>query len=227
MPQQKRAQRPAWGKIALAVLLVAALAAAWRYTPLSELVSREQVLEWARALRGVSWAPVVLVLSYTPASFVLFPRPVLTLIAVIAFGPWLGFAYATVGMMLAAFVSYSTGRALEYERVRRLAGDKLDRICGLLRRHGVLAVLAVRIVPSGPFALEGIVAGALRIKAWHYGLGTFLGTSPGIAAEAFFGTQIARALEDPGEIAWGPVAVVLVLFVALMYLVRRWVARQT
>ena len=34
----------------------------------------------------------------------LFPRALITLFGVIAFGPWLGFAYAMSGILLAAFL---------------------------------------------------------------------------------------------------------------------------
>src|SRR5688572_28578170 len=84
-------RRPAWGKLIVAALALAALAAAWRYTPLSEYITGQRLSGWARAMRETPWAPMALVIAYTPAAFVMFPRPVLTLIAVIAFGPWPGF----------------------------------------------------------------------------------------------------------------------------------------
>jgi phospholipase D1/2 len=36
----------------------------------------------------------------------------------------------------------------------------------------------------------------VRIKLWHYTLGTFLGMLPGVLATSIFGTQITAALED-------------------------------
>src|SRR5436853_5993469 len=38
---------PAWGKIAVIVAAIVALAAAWRYTPLTEYVTPERVAAWA------------------------------------------------------------------------------------------------------------------------------------------------------------------------------------
>ena len=73
---------PAWGKIALIVVAVAALTAAWRWTPLREIVTAENILGWTRAVRGTWWAPLVLIAAYTVGAFVLFPRPVLTLVSV-------------------------------------------------------------------------------------------------------------------------------------------------
>jgi phospholipase D1/2 len=145
---------------------------------------------------------------------------------VIAFGPWLGFAYGMAGILVSALATYYAGRLLSRETVKRLAGERLDDLSKTARSHGLAGVTAVRIVPAAPFALEGIVAGAVRIKLWHYTLGTFLGMLPGVLATSVFGGQIAAALEDPSTINWWIVVGVVVAFVALTYFVRRWFAGQ-
>jgi phospholipase D1/2 len=226
MKNKRQARQPAWGKIVLIALACVALAAAWRYTPLSEFITAQRVMAWARAVREVKWAPIAVIALYTPAAFVLFPRPVLTLLTVIAFGPWLGFTYGMAGILVAALATYYAGRILSRETVKRLAGDKLDEMSKKLRSHGLAAVTAVRLVPAAPFAIEGVIAGALRLKLWHYMLGTFLGMLPGVLATSVFGGQIATALEDPSQINWWIVAGVVAAFVVFTYFVRRWFSNQ-
>jgi uncharacterized membrane protein YdjX (TVP38/TMEM64 family) len=223
-PRSRR--RPAWGKLVAIVLACAALAAAWRYTPLSELVTAERIIAWARAVRGMPWAPVVVVLIYTPAAFVMFPRPLLTLATVVAFGPWLGFVYGMAGILLSALATYYAGCIMPPKTVERLAGGKFDHLRKVLRQHGLAAMSAIRILPVAPFALESILAGAMRLKLWHYMLGTFIGMTPGVLATSVFGDQLTRALEDPSTINWWLVAAVLIAFVVLTWLVRRWFARR-
>lgn len=226
MKNKRQARQPAWGKIVLVGLACAALAAAWRYTPLSEFITAQQVMAWARAVREVKWAPIAVIALYTPAAFVLFPRPVLTLLTVIAFGPWLGFAYGMAGILVAALATYYAGRILQRDTVRRLAGERLNEMSKKLRSHGLAAVTAVRLVPAAPFAIEGVVAGALRLKLWHYMLGTFLGMLPGVLATSVFGGQIAAALEDPSQLNWWIVAGVVLAFVVFTYFVRRWFSKE-
>ena len=98
----RKSRRPPRHKIALGTLVLVALAAAWRYTPLKECITSENITAWARAVRELWWAPIALVVAYTPAAVLMVPRPVLTLFAVLAFGVWLGLAYATAGVMAAA-----------------------------------------------------------------------------------------------------------------------------
>jgi uncharacterized membrane protein YdjX (TVP38/TMEM64 family) len=227
MGKQRGRRSPAWGKLLAIAVAITALAAAWRYTPLSEYITAERVTGWARAIRGWPWAPPVVILLYTPAAFVMFPRPVLTLLTVVAFGPWLGFVYSMLGIILSALATYYVGRLLPEKTIKRLAGDKLDDVIKALRRHGVMAMLAVRIIPVAPFGVEGIIAGAVSINVWEYTLGTFLGMLPGVLATSIFGHQLTHALEDPSRINWWIVGGVVAAMAALTWYVKRWFARQS
>jgi phospholipase D1/2 len=221
-----RRQRPAWGKIAAAALALAALAAAWRWTPLADTITPQRIMEWARVVRETPWAPVLVILAYTPASLVLFPRPLLTLLIVIAFGPWLGIAYSVAGITLAAMVTYYIGRALPRRKVREIGGEQAEALGKGARRHGVIAVVAFNLLPVPPFAVQNMIAGAVRIRVWEYALGSVLSLIPGITATAVFGKQISAALDEAGEVSWwamGAAAVGLALFI---YFGRRWAMKQ-
>jgi phospholipase D1/2 len=218
-------RRAAWAKLIAFVLVVAALAAVWRYTPLSQLVTAARITAWARAFRGFRWAPVIVMLAYTPAAFIMFPRPLITLFTVVAFGPWLGFVYGMIGIMLAALAAYYVGRALPDGTVHRLAGDKLDALSKRLRQHGVIAVLLLRITPTAPFAVESMVAGALRVKALDYSIGSFLGLAPGVLGNSVFGSQLATALEDVGRVNYWILAAVIIVLAGITIAAGRWVAK--
>ena len=224
-PQRAR-DGPAWGKIALIALGFAALSAIWRYTPLRDFLTPERVFDWAHTVGRQWWAPIAVILAYTPACFTMFPRPLITLFAVIAFGPWLGFVYSMSGILLAALVTYYVGVKLPDDTVRKLAGSKMDSLAEVLRKRGLLACFAVRIVPAAPFAVEGFVAGNIGIKVRDFMLGTFLGMLPGTLTTTVFGDQIQTALEDPSKINWWLVAAVLAMFAVMIWYVRRWFARQ-
>jgi phospholipase D1/2 len=217
---------PAWGKLVLIAILIAGLTAAWRYTPLAYYVTAERIIDWAHAIGETRWAPFVVMAVYTPAAFVMFPRPLITLFAVIAFEPVLGFFYSLTGILCAALATYYVGRVMPPRTVRHLIGDKLNDMTIVLRRRGLLACFAMRIVPAAPFAVEGIAAGAVRIKVWHYSLGTLLGMAPGTLTTSVFGDQIQTALEDPSRINYWLIAGVVLFFGILIMVVRRWFLGQ-
>jgi phospholipase D1/2 len=221
-----RRRGPAWGKIIAFAIAIAALAALWRFTPLSEYLTQDRIAGWARVARETPWAPIAVMIAYTPAAFLMFPRPLVTLFTVIAFGPWLGFTYSMTGILLAALATYYVGRAMSPETVKRIAGDRMEHVTCVLRRHGLIAVFVIRIVAVAPFSVEGIIAGAARIKLWHYTLGTFAGMFPGVLATTVFGKEIAAALDDTSRINYWIVAGAVLFFVVTTYLVRRWLVQQ-
>ena len=143
-------------------------------------------------MRDTWWAPIALVAAYTPAAFVLLPRPLLTLVSVMTFGVLFGLLYSTTGVLLAALVTYYCGRALPKETLQRLAGDALEPAGKLLREHGVLAVFGSNMLPTPPFVVQNMIAGAVRIRLWKFMLGTFLALLPGMVAWTVFGDQIQR-----------------------------------
>jgi phospholipase D1/2 len=221
-PSGGKRRRPAWGKLAAGVLVLAALAAAWRFTPLADYLTLERLGDWARVVRETPWAPIALVLAYTPAALILFPRPLLTLLAVVAFGPWVGLGYAVVGVMIAALVTYTIGRAMPRSTLRRIGGDTAEALAKGARRHGVLAVLAFNLMPVPPFAVQNMMAGAARINVWEYALGTLLSLTPAFVAAAVFGTQLTAMMSEDSTVSWWAIGAAAAGMAVFVYFGRRW-----
>jgi phosphatidylserine/phosphatidylglycerophosphate/cardiolipin synthase-like enzyme/uncharacterized membrane protein YdjX (TVP38/TMEM64 family) len=215
---------PLFIKLGLVLLLMAGAFAAWRYTPLKEYATVETVTAWAETFSAYPAAPLLVIAAYVIGSIVFFPRTLLTLGTVLAFGPYIGFVYAMLGVLVAAFLTYYAGRLVSRDTVRRIAGEKINQITNTLRRKGLIAVVAVRMLPIAPFDIVNIVCGATRIKLWHFMVGTFIGMLPGMLAATIFGDQLKSAMGD-GKINWWVVAVIALLFAASIFIARRYLFR--
>jgi phospholipase D1/2 len=218
--------RPAWQTLLLTALGLLALAGLWRYTPLAQWADVHTVTNWANEFARRSWAPFVVLLAYTPASIVLFPRPLITLFAVIAFGAVFGFAFAFSGILLAALVTYAIGRRLDRFWVRRIAGRRINRLTELMRKRGLLAVTAVRFVPIAPFAVVNVVAGAFRIRLRDFMGGSAIGILPGTLVATVFGDQLVTELRAPGSGNLVLIAVVLLFGALATWALRRWILKS-
>ena len=108
------------------------------------------------------------------------------------------------------------------QTVRRVAGSNLNKIIDVMRRRGLIAMTALRLVPLAPFIVEGIVAGALRIKLWHFMVGTAIGMLPGTLAATILSDQLQAALESPGDVNYWLVAAAVLLVALATWFVRRW-----
>jgi phospholipase D1/2 len=223
--QAAQSPKPAWGKLVAIVAAIGVMMALWRFTPLAHLVTAEKAIQWAHDFGAKPWAPLVVILAYTPACFLMFPRPLITLAGVIAFGAWLGFVYALVGVVLSAVVTYYVGKRMRRDTVRRLGGPGLDRMIEVLKKNGLLAMTLLRLVPIAPFFVEGIVAGAVRLKLWHLMLGTALGMLPGTLVATVFGDQLEAALTG-GGINWWLVGGCAAALCGGIIAVKRWFSRM-
>jgi phospholipase D1/2 len=209
-----------------AILLAAiALALAWTHTPLRDVVTRENAMALAAAFAGHWWAPLIVILAYTPASFIMFPRWLITMTAVIAFGPYQGFTYAMSGVILAGVATFLPGKLVNRDTIRRLAGPKLKRVANFMEQRGLLAVTLVRLVPIAPFPVVNIVMGAMRVKLWHFVLGTFVGMLPGMLAATILSDQLAAALEDPARVNPWMIAAALLALATLAFFGQRMLRR--
>jgi phosphatidylserine/phosphatidylglycerophosphate/cardiolipin synthase-like enzyme/uncharacterized membrane protein YdjX (TVP38/TMEM64 family) len=179
------------------VLALVALAVAWRWGPLSEWTSQDQLGEWARRVRESPLSLVVSIGIFVLGGLVMFPVTLLILQMPVVFGPVRGALYAGLGSLASAAVGFGLGRLLGRRRVRRLVGARGNRVLGLLDRHSTLAVAAVRMMPIAPFTLVNLAAGAAGLRWGSYLLGTLLGMAPGILAISVIEHGAVRVLESP------------------------------
>jgi uncharacterized membrane protein YdjX (TVP38/TMEM64 family) len=93
-----------------------------------------------------------------------------------------------------------------------------------LRRRGLVAMTALRLVPLAPFVVEGVVAGAIRMSLPDFMLATAIGVLPGTLTATVFGHQLEAALRDPRDLNFWLIAAVIVVFVAATLAVRRWLS---
>jgi uncharacterized membrane protein YdjX (TVP38/TMEM64 family) len=82
------------------------------------------------------------------------------------------------------------------------------------------------MLPTPPFAVQGIMAGAIRMPLRHYALGTLLSLTPGLIAVLVFGHQIVVALQDTSKVSYIVIGAAAIGVVVFGYLGTRWAARQ-
>jgi uncharacterized membrane protein YdjX (TVP38/TMEM64 family) len=209
-------------RIAGALIMLAALAAVWRWTPLRDWVNLTSLVGMARTLDESPVAPLAVLAAYVVSGLLVIPVTALIIATGIVFGPLLGGAYALTGALASAAVTFWIGRKLGRHNVRRLAGSRLNRITRRLAKKGTIAIAVLRLLPVAPFSVVNAVAGASQIGWREFMLGTLLGMTPGIAAMVIFVDRVAQAVTDPGLDTF----LMLVGFVALIVAAAMFVHRK-
>ena len=215
--------RLAW--LAVALGAVVGLAIAWSASPLRAWLDVDSIVAGLQNL-GRSFGPVAAVAGFALASALAVPLTFLILVTLVAFGPWAGMACALAGALLGAVASYGLGALLGREVVQRLGGERVNAISRRLAERGLLAVLAVRMLPVAPFAIVNMVAGASHIRLRDMVLGTALGIMPATLVMAFFMEQIIAALRDPGPLVLALGGFTLCLLGLGVWALRRWLRQR-
>lgn len=202
-----------WLTIVALLVAVLGLAALWRWTLVGDGVSQAQLLHWLGALRGSNLGLPVAVLGFVVASLTAFPITVLILVTAVAFGPLLGFLYSLLGALTGAMLTYAIGYRLGGEAIRRMIGERSQRLSQHIANQGLLALIVVRVLPLAPFTLINLAAGACRVRLRDYLLGTLLGMTPGMLAFSAFADGVLGVLTQPGpeKLAWAALIAVLII----------------
>ena len=82
------------------------------------------------------------------------------------------------------------------------------------------------MAPVTPFSVDGIISGAVGIKALDYAGATFIGMLPGVLATTIFGNELAASFDDASQVNYWIVGAVVLFFVLTTYGVGRWLSNQ-
>jgi uncharacterized membrane protein YdjX (TVP38/TMEM64 family) len=200
-------------KIAGVLLILLALAAAWRWSPLSEWIDSENLAAWAREIRGHPMSFLGVLGAYVIGGVIMIPITLLVGVTAMVFAPTWGALYAWSGCLLNAWVTYLMGSGLGKQTVRKLAGQRLNRMSRQLAKQGILSVAIMRNIPIAPFTIVNIIAGASHIKLKDYLIGTAVGMLPGILAITIFADRLLHAIQNPD---WINALIAAVLAIALI-----------
>jgi phospholipase D1/2 len=214
--------------IALASVLIIALllAATWRWTPLGEWIDLRETLNRLGSLRGEWIAPLIVIILYIIAGLMLFPITLLIIATGVAFGAVYGFSYALLGAEISALVTYAIGQHLGHTTIRNLSNRWVSRVYRRLARQGLLAIIALRVVPVAPFTVINLVAGASRIRFRDYAFGTLLGMTPGTLALTVFSGQVVAAIAAPEVLRLASLLILVVIIGAGTGWLGHWLLRR-
>lgn len=176
------ASRAVWLRLAVFALLVAAGVV---LAVVVGVPDAEQVRADVTAAGPV--APVLFGLLYAVATLAPLPKNVFATLAGLLFGLVGGVVVVLLAALLGASAAFWLGRLLGREAVERFTGARVARVDALLRQRGLLAVIAVRLVPVLPFTAINYTAGLTAVRTRDYAIGTAVGIIPGTIAYVALG----------------------------------------
>jgi phosphatidylserine/phosphatidylglycerophosphate/cardiolipin synthase-like enzyme/uncharacterized membrane protein YdjX (TVP38/TMEM64 family) len=221
-PDERRPAGGPWLRGVVILVAIFILAGMCRFTALGQWFDVENISRWEASLRQSETAPLWVIGAYLLGGITAFPVIILVIATAFAFGPWTALAYSMAGCISSATLTYVIGYGLGRKTVGRLAGRRLNRVNRLISRQGVLAVIAVRLLPVAPYSLVNLATGAVHLRFRDFILGTAIGLTPGIVGITFFEEQMLQWIRSPSLLTFAIMGGILALMVLCVTALRRW-----
>jgi phosphatidylserine/phosphatidylglycerophosphate/cardiolipin synthase-like enzyme/uncharacterized membrane protein YdjX (TVP38/TMEM64 family) len=204
------------------VILLLGLAAAWRWTPLQQLLSPDRISSYLSSLASYEQRAMIAIGGFIVASLAMVPVTLLAVIGGVVFDGWQAFAYVMLGALGASAIGFLGGRLLGRDIIERWSGSGIEQLSKRLAKRGTVAVAILRLVPIAPFTIFNLVAGSSHLGARQFMLGSLLGLLPGLGAITLFSNSLWSALTSPSPINFLIAGVVGVTLFGVAWVAKRW-----
>lgn len=166
-------------RFAALFLVLGAVVALLRFTPLGDYLDGERLVGFFETLRASPWAPLALIGLYVVLAPAGLPMTPLIIVGGVVFGRLWGAGINIVGCVLGAAVSYQFARVMGRDFVKKVAGKRLKRVETMMRRHGFWTLVGVRFMPV-PFPVVNFGAALAGVPFWTFVLAAALGLTPAL-----------------------------------------------
>lgn len=137
--------------------------------------------------------PLIAIGLYVLHSFVPFPAQILTFAIAIVYGPIWGTFWVWVAAMAGAYAAFGVARWGGRPLAERFVPPKyITSFDEWVDRHGLIALLGLRMIPLVSFNLMNYAAGLTRVSWWTFTWTTGLGILPITIPEVYAANQLAE-----------------------------------
>ena len=184
------------GRVLVAGLLLAAIAAAWRWRR-----DLEPAL-LAELIRAQPAAPLVFLALHLVFSLTFLPRTLLGAVAGVVFGVWWGLLWASLGGVIGATAGFLIARYVHAGFFDRARWSRFTALLERAERGGWRTVTLIRLVPVIPHSLTNYALGLTRVRLGDYALGSLLGQTPMTIAAVDLGAAGERVIRGAADWLW-------------------------
>ncbi len=203
--------------ILLVVFLIAAMAVA-RVFHLGDRIG--ELREWILSLGSLG--PAIYLLIYIAAVVLAVPGSLISIMAGVMFGSFLGVILVSVGSTVGAGLAFLLARHWARDAVaeRLQRNPKFHKLDRMTAEHGSIIVAITRLVPLFPFNLLNYGFGLTSVPFRIYLFWSWLCMLPGTVLYVVGADTLTQTMRE-GKISWLLVGILLLMLGAITYLVHQ------
>ena len=203
------------GKLLLLFALLLGAFLAVRYSPLSNLLTRDGLLGAIEGVRGSMWGPLVFMAAYALATALALPGTIFTLAGGAVFGFGAGTLFNWLGANVGASMAFALARLLGRDGLERILGGRAGALDRVTENHGFRTLLTLRLIPVAPFNALNFAGGLTSMRWSSYAIATAIGILPGTAVYTYFADALLQGSQEASREAYIRVLVAGLLLVLL------------
>lgn len=167
----------------------------------------DEISAWV-AKYGI-WGPVVIILAMViQLIFIFIPSVLIMVIAVLAYGPYIGTLISIVAIAVSASLGYVIGDYFGEFTIERIIGKTTaEKIEAFVSRYGIWTIIVVRASPFLSHDAVSLIGGVVEMSYKRFMFATFVGSLPLLLLVAIFG-QSMESLK-PGLIIGSVISIVV------------------
>lgn len=157
------------------------------------------------------WGPLVIILAMIVQLILIFiPSVLIMVIAVLAYGPYIGTLISVVGILVAASLGYLIGDYFGEFTIERIIGKTTaEKIEAFVKRYGIWTIIVVRASPFLSHDAVSLIGGVVEMSYKRFIIATLVGSLPLLLLVAIFG-QSMESLK-PGLIIGSVISIVYII----------------
>lgn len=180
-------------KLICFVALIASVYLLLKHFGITDNLTRENVPKLKAEITNFGvLAPLVYIGFYVLATIFFLPGLPVTMLSGLAFGPFWGVVYASVGSVIGISCAFLIARYLARGMVERWVDDnaQFQRIDDGVRRQGWRMLMITRLLPIFPFNLQNYAYGLTKIRFVTFLFVSWVCMLPGTAAYVQLGAAV-------------------------------------
>lgn len=184
-------------KMVVAAAVIVLLLFTWKFTPLSEYVNAKNIAALFEDFRNTMWAIPLGIIAYALGTLIFVPHIILTTAVVMTFSPLEALLVAITGSLLSCTIGYFLGMTLGKKSLNAVFGKYSDKISQYAHKGGVIGLTMLRLIPSGPFTVQNLILGMIKVPYDTLMISTLLGMLPGTIIFIYLGKAALDLLKNP------------------------------